>query len=134
MSEAGSGEKVRVDKWLWAARFFKTRSIAAAAVVGGKVHVNGHRAKRASLLHIGDRVRVRKGPQEYQLVVLRLSEHRGPAAEAATLYEETPESIAARESLAWQRKAAPEFSFREKGRPTKKERRQLHRLKGAPPD
>jgi ribosome-associated heat shock protein Hsp15 len=91
--------------------------------------VNGRRAKRASSLHVGDQVRVRKGPNEFQLVVLRLSDRRGPAKEAATLYEETPESMTARQKLAQQRKAAPKFTFREKGRPTKKERRQLERLK-----
>ncbi|UCC84955.1 MAG: RNA-binding protein [Gemmatimonadota bacterium] len=125
-------EAVRLDKWLWAARFFKTRSLAAKAVSGGKVQVNGRRAKRASNLHVGDRVRVRKGPHEYQLVVQRLSERRGPAKEAATLYEETPESIQARESLKAQRKAGPQYSFREGGRPRKKERRQLDRLKRRP--
>jgi len=125
-------EAVRLDKWLWAARFFKTRSLAAQAVVGGRVQVNGRRAKRASSLHVGDRVRVRKGPYEFQMTVVRLSERRGPAKEAVTLYEETPESIMARLSLSKQRKAAPTFSFREKGRPSKKERRQLERLKNRP--
>ena len=114
---------------MWAARFFKTRSLAAKAVVGGKIHVNGRRAKRASSLHVGDQVRVRKGPNEFHLEVLRLSERRGPAKEAATLYEETLESTTARQNLAQQRKSAPQFSFRDKGRPTKKERRQLERLK-----
>jgi len=122
-------ESVRLDKWLWAARFFKTRSLAAKAVVGGKIHVNGRRAKRASSLHVGDQVRVRKGPNEFQLVVLQLSERRGPAKEAATLYEETLESIDARQRLVQQRKAAPKFTFRDKGRPSKRERRQLDRLK-----
>ena len=121
---------VRLDKWLWAARFYKTRSLAAKAVVGGKVQVNGRRAKRASILHVGDRLRLRKGPFEYQVVVRRLSERRGPAREAATLYDETPDSLRARQSLAQQRKAAPTFEFREKGRPSKKERRQLRRLRG----
>ena len=90
------------------------------------------RAKRASSLHVGDRVRVRKGPYEFQMTVVRLSERRGPAKEAVTLYEEAPESIMARLSLSKQRKAAPTFSFREKGRPSKKERRQLQRLKDRP--
>ena len=127
-----AAEAVRLDKWLWAARFFKTRSLAAKAVSGGKVQVNGRRAKRASNLHVGDRVRVRKGPHEYQLIVQKLSERRGPAREAATLYEETPESVQARENLRAQRKAAPQYSFREGGRPSKKERRQLDRLKRRP--
>lgn len=122
-------EAVRLDKWLWAARFYKTRSLAAKAVSGGKVQLNGRRAKRASNLHVGDRLRIRKGPFEYQLDVVQLSERRGPAREAATLYEETAASLAAREKLRAQRKAAPTFSFREGGRPSKKERRQLDRLK-----
>ncbi len=123
--EAGA----RLDKWLWAARFFKTRSLAAKAIVGGKVQVNGRRAKRSSVLRVGDRVRVRKRAVEYQIVVRSISERRGPAKEAAALYEETPESLQARADLARQRKAAPTFSFREKGRPSKKERRALNRLK-----
>jgi ribosome-associated heat shock protein Hsp15 len=125
-----NGEKVRLDKWLWAARFFKTRSLAARAVSGGKVQLNGRRAKRSNMIRVGDRVRVRKGPHEFQLCVLKLSEKRRPAKEAAALYEETPESIAERQSRARQRKAAPTFSFREGGRPSKKERRELRRLKG----
>jgi ribosome-associated heat shock protein Hsp15 len=127
-------EAVRLDKWLWAARFFKTRSLAAKAISGGKVQVNGRRAKRASNLHVGDMVRVRKGPHEFQLVVRRLSERRGPAKEAATLYEETPESVQAREKVKAALKVAPSFSFRERGKPTKKERRELRRLKRGPPD
>jgi ribosome-associated heat shock protein Hsp15 len=134
MNDTERGAAVRLDKWLWAARFFKTRSLAAKAVVGGKVHVNGRRAKRASVLRVGDRVRVRKGPYEFHVVVLRLSERRGPAREAATLYEETAESVLARQQLARRRKASPTFSFREKGRPSKKERRQLQRLKREEPE
>lgn len=126
--EAGN-EKVRLDRWLWAARFFKTRSLAARAITGGKVQVNGRRPKRASNLHAGDRVRVRKGPIEFQLIVRRLSERRGPASEAATLYEETPDSVKERERLALLKKAAPTFEFRDRGRPSKKERRQLRRFK-----
>lgn len=121
--------RARLDKWLWAARFFKTRSLAAKAIVGGKVQVNGRRAKRSSVLRVGDRVRVRKRAVEYQLVVRAISERRGPASEAAALCEETPESLRARADRARQRKAAPKFSFREKGRPSKKERRALNRLK-----
>jgi ribosome-associated heat shock protein Hsp15 len=129
MSRAGDTGNVRLDKWLWAARWFKTRSLAAKAVGGGKVQVNGRRPKRAATVQIGDRIRVRKGPSEFQLVVLALSERRGPASEARSLYEETAESIRAREKLAAQRKAAPTFSFREGGKPSKKERRQLSKLK-----
>ncbi|HET6579879.1 MAG TPA: RNA-binding S4 domain-containing protein, partial [Gemmatimonadales bacterium] len=94
--------RVRLDKWLWAARFFKTRSLAAEAVAGGKVQVNGERAKRARPLQAGDEVRVRLGPYEHVVMVRALSGRRGPAAEAAELYEERPESRAAREATAQQ--------------------------------
>jgi ribosome-associated heat shock protein Hsp15 len=129
MSDAPAEEKVRLDKWLWAARFFKTRSLAARAISGGKVQLNGRRAKRSAMLRSGDQVRVRKGPLEFQLVVVKLSEQRRSATEAAKLYEETAESVMARENLRSQRKAAPTFSYRDKGRPTKKERRELEKLK-----
>ncbi len=132
MSKDNATDSVRLDKWLWAARFFKTRSLAAKAITGGKVQVNGRRPKRASTLHLGDRVRIRKGPFEFHVLVRRLSEQRGPASEAATLYEETAESINDRERLALLRKAAPTFEFRDRGRPSKKERRELQRLKRQP--
>ena len=132
MSKDKASDSVRLDKWLWAARFFKTRSLAAKAIAGGKVQVNGRRPKRASALHLGDRVRIRKGPFEFHVLVRRTSEHRGPASEAATLYEETAESINDRERLALLRKAAPTFEFRDRGRPSKKERRELQRLKRQP--
>lgn len=134
MSKEKVPETVRLDKWLWASRFFKTRSLAAKAITGGKIQVNGRRPKRASMLHLHDRVRVRKGVFDFQIVVRRLSEHRGPASHAATLYEETTESIQTRERLALMRKTAPTFEFRDGGRPSKKERRQLQRLKRQPPD
>jgi ribosome-associated heat shock protein Hsp15 len=132
MSKDKATDSVRLDKWLWATRFFKTRSLAAKAITGGKVQVNGRRAKPASTLHLGDRVRIRKGPFEFHVLVRRLSEQRGPASEAATLYEETAESINDRERLALLRKAAPTFEFRDRGRPSKKERRELQRLKRQP--
>lgn len=122
-------ESVRVDKWLWAARFFKTRSLAARAVAGGKVQVNGRRAKRAAALRPGDRIRIRKGQDEFTVIVRGLSDRRGPAREAATLFEETAESVQARQRLRSQRKSGPTYSFREGGRPSKKERRQLDRLR-----
>src|SRR5437764_14974830 len=81
--------KVRLDKWLWAARFFKTRALAATAIETGKVEVNGERAKRAKLLQVGDSLRIRLGPYYHVVTVRGLSEHRGPASIAATLYEET---------------------------------------------
>ena len=120
---------VRLDKWLWAARFFKTRSHATEAVSGGKVEVNGERAKPAKAINPGDEIRVRLAPYEHVLIVRQLGERRGPAAVAQTLYEETASSREARERLAAQLKVAPPaFVFEDKGRPTKKDRRDLARF------
>ena len=122
-------DRVRLDKWLWAARFFKTRSLATEAVAGGKVEVNGERAKPAKAIKPGDEVRVRLGPYEHTLMVRALSERRGPASVAQTLYEETAASREGRERLAAQLKLAPAaFVYEEKGRPTKKDRRELSRF------
>jgi ribosome-associated heat shock protein Hsp15 len=122
-------DRVRLDKWLWAARFFKTRSLATDAVDGGKVEVNGERAKPAKAVKPGDEIRLRQGPYEHVLVVRQLSERRGPASTAQTLYDETQASRDARERLAAQLKMAPPtFVYEEKGRPTKKDRRDLARL------
>ena len=129
--EEADDERVRLDKWLWAARFFKTRSLASEAIAGGKVQVNGDRAKRARPLQVGDEVRVRQGPYEYMVVVRALSAHRrGPASVAAGLYEERPESRAAREAMALQLKTLHAAFVPEKGRPTKRDRREIERLKG----
>jgi ribosome-associated heat shock protein Hsp15 len=126
MSNSEDSDRVRLDKWLWAARFFKTRSLATEAVAGGKVEVNGERAKPAKAIKPGDEVRLRSGPYEHILMVCALGERRGSAAVAQTLYEETEGSRAARERLAAQLKMAPAaFVFEEKGRPTKKDRRDL---------
>lgn len=122
-------EKVRLDKWLWAARFFKTRAIAATAIETGKVEVNGERAKRAKQLQVGDSLRIRLGPYHHIVSVRGLSEIRGPAPIAAKLYEETAESIKAREAMAAQVKAAGAGASYEKGRPTKKDRRDIERLR-----
>ena len=122
-------ESVRIDKWLWAARFFKTRSLATEAVAGGKVDLNGERAKPAKAVKPGDEVRLRLGPYEHVLMVRDLGERRGPASVAATLYEETAASRAERERLAAQLRIAPAgFVYEEKGRPTKKDRRDLTRF------
>jgi ribosome-associated heat shock protein Hsp15 len=120
---------IRLDKWLWAARFFKTRAVAAQAIAGGKVEVNDVRAKPAKLLHLGDRLRVRRGPYLYLLTVRVLSERRGPPAEAATLYEEDREGKAARERLSQQLRISPPPAYEGKGRPTKRDRRELERLR-----
>ncbi|HJP84630.1 MAG TPA: RNA-binding S4 domain-containing protein [Gemmatimonadaceae bacterium] len=122
--------RVRLDKWLWAARFFKTRALAVQAIETGKVEVNGERAKRAKQLQVGDELRVRLGPYHHVVKVRAISEHRGPAAVAATLFEETEESRKARETMQMQLKIAQsgrEYDFR--GRPTKKDRRDIERLK-----
>ena len=121
---------VRVDKWLWAARFFKSRSIAVTAIEGCKVTVNGERVKPSRDLKAGDSVRVRLGPYEHVVIVRALSDRRGPAAQAALLFEETPESRAAREKLHWQLKHAAPVIVAGEGRPTKKDRRDLNKLKG----
>ena len=122
--------RVRLDKWLWAARFFKTRALAVQAIETGKVEVNGERAKRAKLLQLGDQLRIRLGTYHHSVKVRALSERRGPAAVAAELFEETEESRKAREAMRLQMKAAHsgrEYDFR--GRPTKKDRRDIERLK-----
>jgi ribosome-associated heat shock protein Hsp15 len=121
--------RLRLDKWLWAARFFKTRSLAAEAIAGGKVDVNGDRAKRAKPLQVGDEVRVRIGPYEHHVVVRQLSARRGSASVAALLYEETTASREAREKLAIQMKSTRSLFGAEGGRPSKKERRDIARLK-----
>jgi ribosome-associated heat shock protein Hsp15 len=122
--------RVRLDKWLWAARFFKTRALAAEAVEGGKVQVNGDRPKRARPLQVGDEIRIRLGPYEHTIAVRALSARRGPASEAAGLYEETAASRTAREALAIRLKSLHAAFGPERGRPTKKDRREIERLKG----
>jgi ribosome-associated heat shock protein Hsp15 len=122
--------KVRLDKWLWAARFFKTRALAVEAIDGGKVRVNDDRVKRAKLVQTGDRVEIRLGPYLHVVVVQGLSERRGPAVEAAKLYQETPESIAQREKVAFQLKAAHVLFVADGNeRPTKRDRRRLERFR-----
>lgn len=120
--------RVRLDKWLWAARFFKTRSLAAEAVTGGKVTMRGDRVKPARPLQAGDEISIRLGPYEHVVRVRELSSRRGPASVAATLYEETPESLAARQKLAEQLRMAPApLVYEDKGRPTKRNRREIDR-------
>ena len=127
--DSDAATKVRLDKWLWAARFFKTRAIAADAIETGKVEVNGERAKRAKQLQAGDRVRVRLGPYYHLVTVRETSERRGPASVAARLYEEDPGSRKARETMQAQLKASQPFFGYESGRPTKKDRREIEKLK-----
>lgn len=128
--DVSTAGRVRLDKWLWAARFYKTRALAAEAIGGGKVLVAGDRAKPAKLLQAGDEVRLRLGPYEHIVIVRAVSERRGPASIAVTLYDETGESLAARAKLAEQLRTAPAgFIYEEKGRPTKRDRRDLERLR-----
>ncbi len=124
-----SDEKTRLDKWLWAARFFKTRALAADAIESGKVEVNDDRPKRGRAVHVGDRLVIRLGPYEHNVVVRALSGRRGPAAVARELYEETADSLTARERVAERLRSAPPPVFYEGGRPTKRDRRAIQRLK-----
>jgi len=121
---------VRIDKWLWAARFFKTRAMAQKAVSGGKVHVNGQRVKPSHALKTGDEVRVTKGPQQFEVIVRSLSEKRGPAKQAETLYEETETSIEERRKLAEVRKMEKMARPMPERRPDKKQRRELRKMVG----
>lgn len=122
--------KVRLDKWLWAARFFKTRALAADAIDAGRIDVNGERAKRSKLVQASDTIRIRRPPFEQVIRVTDVSEHRGSATIAAGLYQETDASASAREALADQLRAQGPPAFRDKGRPSKKERREIDRWRG----
>lgn len=123
MSVAG----VRLDKWLWAARFFKTRSLATQAIDGGHVHLNDERAKPARALKVGDKLQILNPGGLYVVEVMALSEQRGPASAAQALYQETAASAAARQLRREQLALAPSFDHPDiKGRPTKKWRRALH--------
>lgn len=120
---------MRVDRWLWAARLFKTRGAATEAAVGGRVHVNGTRVKPAKEIRAGDRLDVTVGGARRELVVLAVAEKRGPASVAATLYEETPESLARRERLAVERRVTRPLGADLGARPTKRDRRRLDALR-----
>ncbi|MBI2686204.1 MAG: RNA-binding S4 domain-containing protein [Acidobacteria bacterium] len=121
---------VRMDKWLWAARFYKTRALAAKACDMGRITSNEHPAKAAREVRIGDRLRVKNDAGEFHVDVLALREQRGPAAVAQGLYRETEESKNARARLAEERKAEPRFEGAWEGRPSKKDRRVIERWRG----
>lgn len=121
---------MRLDKWLWAARFYKTRSLASAAVDGGKVKVNRAAAKPAKEIRPGDRITLRAGEQDWEIVVLALNEQRRPAPEARLLYDETEESVARRAEAAALRALSPTTDSEHRGRPTKRDRRQMVRFRG----
>jgi len=120
---------VRLDKWLWAARFFKTRAVAREAVSGGKVHHNGNRAKPGRSLNIGDELRIQRGEEEYTITVLELSVRRGPAVVARTFYEESEQSRSKREQVAEQRKLEHQQHVMRERRPDKRQRRRIVRFK-----
>jgi len=117
--------KVRLDKWLWAARFFKTRSLATDAIEGGKVHVENQRVKPSRIVQLNQQITIQIGLVEKTIIVRGISTQRRPFNEASQLYEETPESITKREQLKEQRQFEPQMS---NGRPTKKDRRLIHQF------
>ncbi|OUS28248.1 hypothetical protein A9Q99_11985 [Gammaproteobacteria bacterium 45_16_T64] len=128
--------KIRLDKWLWAARFYKTRSIAKEMIDGGKIHYDGHRVKPSKEVALNASIRLRQGSEEKTVIVTKLSDKRGNATIAVTLYQETDESIAARELNTEQRKLqrASESGLTTEGRPTKKQRRKIIQFNQTPQD
>jgi ribosome-associated heat shock protein Hsp15 len=127
-----SEHKLRIDKWLWAARFFKTRSLAKAAIEGGKVQLDGQRIKVSREIAVGERLLIRQGWDVREVIIEALSDQRRGAPEAQQLYTETDASVTRRESEAEARKAAGGMIERPLHRPTKKQRRQIHRFKELP--
>lgn len=121
-------ERVRIDRWLWAARFFKTRGGATEAVLGGRVHLNGTRVKPAKEVGAGDRLEITAGSTRWEVVVRAVAERRGPASVAQTLYEETPESLERRTRIAEERRLARPLGADLGARPTKRDRRRLDAL------
>jgi len=129
--ENGIMDRVRMDKWLWAARFFKTRALAARACELGRIECSGQHAKASREVHVGDLLQVKSSSGDFQIEVLLITDMRGPAAVAQTLYRESEESRELRRKLAEERKAVHFEAFRE-GRPSKRDRRQLARLRNRP--
>jgi ribosome-associated heat shock protein Hsp15 len=121
-------EPIRIDKWLWSARFFKTRSLAAEAVSGGKVDINGDHAKPSRMVRVGDRLCIRRGPYAWIVVVKDVSRKRGPAAQAQLLYNETEESVQERQAIAAKMKLERPAEFDMRGRPSKRDRRAISRF------
>jgi ribosome-associated heat shock protein Hsp15 len=128
--DPSTSDPVRLDKWLWAARFYKTRALAVEAIEGGKVLYNGERPKPAKELREGDELRLRLGPYEHVIRVLTLNPRRGPATQAALMYEETAESLAVRTKLAAQHKLASAFNPQASWTDSKRDRRDVRRVRG----
>jgi len=123
-------QKIRIDRWLWAARFFKTRAVAADAVNGGKVHVNGQRVKSSRPIQAGDQLEITRGQIHSVVNVVALSDKRGPAKAAQMLYEETTKSIQERELRAEQRKLLNASMLKSQGKPDKHQRREIRKVSG----
>ncbi|MFZ1545762.1 MAG: RNA-binding S4 domain-containing protein [Candidatus Nitrotoga sp.] len=130
MDEKNDNAKFRIDKWLWAARFFKTRSLSVDALECGKILCNGVRVKPAKSVAVGDMISIRIGPYQFIVEVLALSSQRGPAPQAQKLYKETEDSLLKRQALSDELKAQPTPTFL-RGRPTKRDRREIEKLKGS---
>lgn len=126
MAEAPA--EIRLDKWLWAARFFKTRALASEAIKGGKITLNGHKPKAARSVRLHDAIRIQRGPFVHDVIVLGVSGQRGPATIAASLYRESPESVSRREALALELRAHASAQPRFPGRPSKRDRRRIVRF------
>ncbi|MGB2271692.1 MAG: ribosome-associated heat shock protein Hsp15 [Pseudomonadales bacterium] len=129
MTSTNTSTTVRIDKWLWAARFFKTRSLAKQAIEGGKVHYNGQRIKTSKNVELDAELTIRCGWDEKTVIVKQLSDQRRNATEAAKLFDETAASLALREQRAAERKAASLTMPNYASKPNKKQRRQIHRFK-----
>lgn len=131
-ADADESPRVRADKWLWAARFFKTRALALAAINGGKVHLDGNRIKPGRVLKVGETLTIQRGLERFEVTVEALSARRGPASEAQTLYRETGASVELRAAAAEEHRLAHSGVAGEerRGRPTKRDRRQIHRFRG----
>jgi ribosome-associated heat shock protein Hsp15 len=125
MHDDTENQEIRLDKWLWAARFFKTRSLAAQAIAGGKVEINDDRARPSRLVRLGDRLKIRRGPYEWTIAVKAISRLRGPAQKAKLLYNESEESVRKREVMIAQMKLEHPPDFDSPGRPSKRDRREI---------
>ncbi len=130
VNESPASHSIRIDKWLWTARFFKTRTSAAEAVSGGHIHVGGERVKPARKVQAGDLLRIRRGAVEWEVVVQGVAQRRGPASEARTLYVESEASVERRTLAAETRRLTADSGYRGVGKPNRRERRDLDRLKG----